>query len=510
MAENGENAVRVLPWDEENRLLVARVRPPGWVNPKPAARYNLVVIGAGTAGLVAAAGAAGLGAKVALVERRLMGGDCLNTGCVPSKALIEAARTVAAVRRAAGFGILVPEGVQVDFGAVMARLRRLRAAIAANDSAERFRGLGVDVFFGEARFIDPHTVEAAGERLRFKKALIATGSRPAIPPIPGIETVDFLTHETLFSLTELPRRLAVIGAGPIGCEMAQAFARFGAEVRLIEAAHGILPREEGDASALVLEALRQDGVEVLCCGRELSLSPAEDGRVRLAVTSHGVRREERVDRLLLAAGRAANVAGLGLEAAGVAFTEKGVTVNDRLQTTHPDIYAAGDVCSAFQFTHAADFMARLVLRNALFFGRAGVGSLTIPWCTYTDPEIAHVGLTPAQAAEKGIALETYTQPLTEVDRAVLAGETSGMVRIHVRKGSDRIAGATIVAPHAGDLIAEIALAMTHGLGLSRIAATIHPYPTFAEAIRRAGDAWNRGRLTPKVKRWFSRWMALRR
>lgn len=510
MAENDENGIRVLPWDEENRLWVTRVRPPGWVNPKPAGRYNLVVIGAGTAGLVAAAGAAGLGAKVALIERHRMGGDCLNTGCVPSKALIEAARAAAAVRRAAEFGILVPDGVRVDFGNVMARLRRLRAAIAANDSAERFRGLGVDVFFGEARFVDPHTVEVAGERLRFRKALIATGSRPAIPPIPGIETVDFLTHETLFSLTELPRRLAVIGAGPIGCEMAQAFARLGAEVRLVEAAHGILPREEEDASALVLEALRRDGVEVLCCGRELSLSPAENGRVRLALISHGVRREERVDRLLVAAGRVANVAGLGLEAAGVAFTEKGVTVNDRLQTTNPDVYAAGDVCSVFQFTHAADFMARLVLRNAFFFGRAGVGSLTIPWCTYTDPEIARVGLIPAQAAEKGIAVETFTRPLAEVDRAVLAGETAGTVRIHVSRGSDRIVGATIVAPHAGDLIAEIALAMTHGLGLRRIAATIHPYPTFAEALRQAGDAWNRGRLTPRVKRWFSRWMALRR
>ncbi|MEJ5359497.1 MAG: mercuric reductase [Desulfobacterales bacterium] len=510
MSEKNNGDPIVQPWDEHNRNLAAHVHPSDWVNPKPAARYNLVVIGAGTAGLVSAAGAAGLGAKVALVERHLMGGDCLNFGCVPSKALIGAARAVAAVRGAAEFGIHVPEGVRVDFGRVMERMRRLRASIAPNDSAKRFSGLGVDVFIGHGRFVDSHTLEVGGEKLRFKKAVIATGARASAPPIAGLDQVEYLTNETLFSLTELPKRLAVIGAGPIGCEMAQSFARFGSEVLLVEATHGILPREDSDASGLVLESMLQDGVKLLCCGRDLKLSKAEGGRVRLAVASHGRVYDEVVDKLLVAVGRSPNVEGLGLEAAGVTYSKKGVQVNDRLQTTQPHIYAAGDVCSPYQFTHAADFMARTVIRNALFFGRAKASALTIPWCTYTDPEIAHVGHYPKQAEEQGIALETFTRELAEVDRAVLEGRTRGFVRVHVRQGSDTIAGATIVAQNAGDMISEITLAMTNGLGLKHIAATIHPYPTLAEAVRQVGDAYNRTRLTPFAKKLFSRLMAWRR
>nr|MCU0604057.1 FAD-dependent oxidoreductase [Desulfobacterales bacterium] len=352
--ENAGPMIR--PWDRFNQDLVAQVRPPDWTNPKPASRYNLVVIGAGTAGLVSAAGAAGLGAKVALVERHLLGGDCLNVGCVPSKALIAAARAAAAVRGAAEFGVHVPEGVRVDFGQAMERMRRLRASIAPHDSAPRFRELGIDVFIGAARFADAHTVEVGGEKLRFRKAVIAAGARAAAPPIEGLDQVDYLTNETLFALTELPRRLAVIGAGPIGCEMAQAFARFGSDVLLVEAAHGILPREDRDAAERVLTSMLRDGVKLACCGKDLKLSQAEGGRVRLSAESHGQGVDEVVDRVLVAVGRAPNVEGLGLEAAGVAYSKKGVQVNDRLQTTRPDIYAAGDICSPYQFTHAADFM----------------------------------------------------------------------------------------------------------------------------------------------------------
>jgi len=510
MAESASGQTILNPWDEHNQRLAAQVRPPDWKNPKPAPRYNLVVIGAGTAGLVSAAGAAGLGAKVALVERHLMGGDCLNVGCVPSKAVISAARAAAAVRDAESFGVKAPNGVKIDFGQAMERMRRLRASIAPNDSAQRFRDLGIDVFIGNGRFADAGTVEVCGERLNFKKAVIATGARAAAPPIEGLEDVDYLTNETVFSLTELPRRLAVIGAGPIGCEMAQAFARFGSEVSLVEAMHGILPREDSDASGIVLEALRKDGVKLLCCGKDLKLSRTDGGGIRLAVESHGKRCDEIVDQLLVAVGRAPNVEGLGLEAAGVAFTGKGVQVNDRLQTTNPDVYAAGDICSPYQFTHAADFMARIVIRNALFFGRAKASALTIPWCTYTEPEIAHVGLYEKEAQERGIEVDTFTRELDDVDRSILEGRTNGLVRVHVQKGKDKIAGATIVASNAGDMISELTLAMTHGLGLKAVAAAIHPYPTQAEAIRQIGDAYNRTRLTPFAKSLFSRLMAWRR
>ncbi len=505
---NGQPMIR--PWDKHNQELMAQVHPPDWTNPRPASRYNLVVIGAGTAGLVSAAGAAGLGAKVALIERHLLGGDCLNVGCVPSKALIGAARVAAAVRDAAEFGVHVPEGVRVDFGQAMERMRRLRASIAPHDSVKRFSELGVDVFIGGGRFVDPHTVEVAGEKLRFKKAVIATGARASAPPIAGLDEVEYLTNETVFSLTELPKRLAVIGAGPIGCEMAQAFARFGSDVFLVETVHGILPREDSDASGLVLESMIQDGVKLLCCGKDLKLAKAEGGRIRLLVESHKKGYNEVVDKLLVAVGRSPNVEGLGLETAGVAYSQKGVQVNDKLHTTQPDIYAAGDICSPYQFTHAADFMARIVIRNALFFGRAKASALTIPWCTYTEPEIAHVGLYTKQAAEQGVELDTFTRKLADVDRAVLEGRTKGLVRVHVRKGTDKIAGATIVAHNAGDMISEITLAMANGLGLKQIANTIHPYPTQAEAIRQVGDAYNRTRLTPFTKSIFARLMAWRR
>lgn len=494
------------PHDEHNRRLTSLVHPEDWKNPVPRSRYNLVVVGAGTAGLVCAAGAAGLGARVALIERAYLGGDCLNFGCVPSKALLAAARTAAAVRDAGELGVHVPPGARVDFAQVMERMRRLRASIAPNDSAERFRGLGVDVFLGEARFTDARTVEVGGARLSFSKAVIATGARAAAPPVPGLETVPYLTNETVFFLTSLPRRLAVLGAGPVGCEMAQAFARFGSQVILVGSARGILPREDRDAAAYVRESLLRDGVRILTCGKSVRVSGAA-GAIRLTASGPDGDCDEVVDQLLVAAGRKPNVEGLGLEEAGVAFSGQGVRVDDFLRTSNPDIFAAGDVCSAHQFTHAADFMARTVLRNALFKGRARVSKLVIPWCTYTDPEVAHVGLTAGDAADKGVAIETFTRELAEVDRAILDGRTGGMVRVHVRKGTDTIVGATIVAAHAGDMIPEITLAMTKGLGLGSIAGTVHPYPTQAEAIRQTADMFNRTRLTPLVKWLFARWLA---
>ena len=498
------------PWDDHNRRLHAHVAPADWKNPTPAGRYNLVVIGGGTAGLVTAAGAAGLGAKVALIERHLLGGDCLNVGCVPSKALIRAARAVAEARNRGRFGVKITGEVTVDFPAVMERMRRLRADLSPHDSAARFRELGVDVFLGAGKFTGRDTIEVGGQPLRFARAAIATGARAAAPPIAGLEGVPYLTNETLFSLTALPRRLLVVGAGPIGCEMAQAFARFGSQVTLVESAAGILPREDRDAATILRAALERDGVPILCDGKDLKVERAPEGGVRWRLGAGGRDVTDVADRLLVAVGRAPNVEGLGLEAAGVAFDNKGVSVNDRLQTTNPRIFACGDVCSRFQFTHAADFMARIVIQNALFYGRKKASALVIPWATYTSPEVAHVGLTTADAKTQQIEIDTFTQPLAKVDRAILDGEDEGFVRIHVRRGSDHILGATIVAAHAGDLIGELSLAMTKDIGLGSIAAAIHPYPTQAEAIRKAGDLYNRTRLTPFVKRLFARWLAWQR
>jgi pyruvate/2-oxoglutarate dehydrogenase complex dihydrolipoamide dehydrogenase (E3) component len=501
------DGVSLPPMDEHNRRLVEHVHPSDWTNPTPSGRYNLVVVGAGTAGLVAAAGAAGLGAKVALIERHLMGGDCLNVGCVPSKGLISAARAAATVRDAADFGVRAPESVSVDFGKVMERMRRLRAGIAHVDGAARFRELGVDVYLGNGQFTGRDTVDVGGTTLRFKKAVIATGARAAAPPIPGLEDAGYLTNETIFSLTKLPRRLAVIGAGPIGCEMAQAFARFGSRVTLIEMADHVLSREDPDAAKVVQRALEKDGIEILTRAKTVLVGREGDERV-LALEVDGAKRELRADAVLVGIGRQPNVDGLGLEAAGVRYDDRfGVEVDDTLRTSNASIFAAGDICSKYKFTHAADFQARIVIQNALFMGRKKASGLVMPWCTYTDPEIAHVGMYEAEAQEAGFEVDTYTQPFSEVDRAILDGETAGFAKVHVHKGSDRIVGATIVASHAGEMISEITVAMAAGKGLGTISAAIHPYPTQADAIRKLGDQYNRTRLTPTVKRWMERWLS---
>src|SRR6266851_2213828 len=490
------------PGDEYNRTLAANVHPSDWVNPVPKRRYSLVVVGGGTAGLVTAAGAAGLGASVALVETNLMGGDCLNFGCVPSKALIRAARAAAEMRDAAVYGI-EPVNVQVDFGRVMERMRRLRAELSAKDSARRFRDeLGVDVFIGEARFTGVDMVEVDGRKLRFRKACIATGARAAAPPIPGLAEAGYLTNETVFSLTELPRRIAVLGAGPIGCELSQTLRRFGAEVTLLERGPHILPREDEEAARLVEQAILRDGARLLT---EVTVKQVErrGGEKVLTLDQSGEPAELVVDAILVGAGRLPNVTGLGLEEAGVEYDEMhGVKVDDRMRTTNRRIFAAGDVASRFKFTHISDATARIVIRNALFFGRDRMSALTVPWCTYTDPEVGHVGLNEVEARERGIAVTTFVQEFREFDRAVLDSEVSGFVKVHVRQGGDQIVGATIAARHAGEMLSELTLAIAREVDLGAIATVIHPYPTQAEAIKKVADAFNRTRLTPRVKRLF--------
>lgn len=500
----------LLPDTPENRILSENVHPTDWINPEPAPCYNLVVIGAGTAGLICAAGAAGLGAKVALIERHLMGGDCLNVGCVPSKGVISASRALHHARNAAAFGLLDGQKTGFDFGTAMERMRKLRANISHHDSVKRFRDeLGVDVFIGEGRFSGPDSVAVDGKTLRFKKAAICSGARAAAPPIPGLAEAGYLTNETIFSLTELPPRLAVIGAGPIGCELAQAFSRFGSKVTLIELGPHILGREDRAAAEILQNRLINEGID-LQLGVTI-LRVEKQGSIRVILLERDGQQIEIVaDEILVGVGRAPNIEGLGLEAAGVRSDRNGVTVNDRLQTSNPNIYAAGDICSPYKFTHTADAQARILLANALFKGRHKVSDLVIPWCTYTDPEIAHVGMYERDAQEKGVEATTLTIPLSQVDRAVLDGETEGFARVHLRKGTDRILGATIVARHAGEMINEFSLAITNNLGLSAIAKTIHPYPTQVEVIKKLADAYNRTRLTPLVKKLLSGWLQWQR
>ncbi|HEV8713662.1 MAG TPA: mercuric reductase, partial [Candidatus Binatia bacterium] len=416
----------VLPHDEYNATLIANVHPADWQNPEPLSRYNLVVIGAGTAGLVTAAGAAGLGAKVALVERHLMGGDCLNVGCVPSKCIIRSSRVLSDLAAAADLGVRVPSGSEADFPAVMERMRRLRARLSQHDSAQRFHEqLGVDVFLGEGRFVGPDAVEVGGKILRFKRAVIATGARAVQPPIPGLAEAGFFTNETVFSLTERPRRLAVIGGGPLGCELAQAFCRLGCEVTIVEMEPQFLPREDPEAAAILFAAFQREGIHVRL-NTVLKKVTSSGNDKQLYLERMGEPEVLTADAILVGVGRAPNVEGLNLETVGVTYDQKrGVVVNDRLQTTNPHIYAAGDICLDYKFTHAADAAARVVIQNTLFFGRKKLSTFTIPWCTYTDPEIAHVGLYEHDAKKQGIDVNTFTIPMHEVDRAIIDDEEEG-------------------------------------------------------------------------------------
>jgi pyruvate/2-oxoglutarate dehydrogenase complex dihydrolipoamide dehydrogenase (E3) component len=501
------DTVQLTPMDTHNEALLGRVHPPDWRNPTPADRYNMVVIGAGTAGLVVAAGVAGLGGKVALVERYLLGGDCLNYGCVPSKTLIAASRAAAEVRRVDRYGV-TPGAGEVGFPAVMERVRRIRSEISEHDAASRFRDMGVDVFLGDATFTGPDTVEVGGATLRFARACVATGARALRPDMEGLADAGFHTNETIFSLTELPPRLAVLGSGPIGCELGQAFARLGSEVTIIEKGPQFLGKEDRDTAEIVGRSFERDGIRCMLDAEVFKVTRNSEGKCVHVRTPDG---EQTVtaDEILVGFGRVPNVDGLGLEAAGVEYdTRHGVKVDDRLQSTNKRIYAAGDACLKHKFTHTADATARIVIQNALFWGRKKLSALNIPWCTYTDPEVAHVGLYEQQAKDRGIEVETFTKAFEENDRALTEGRSEGFVRVHVRKGSDRILGATLVGPHAGDLVSEISVAMAGKVGLGGLANVIHPYPTMAEAIKGLGDGHNRTRLTPftagllkRILRW---------
>lgn len=508
------SSVTLPPYDEHNARLVANVAPRDWRDPVARDRYHLVIIGAGTAGLVTAAVASALGARVALVERHLFGGDCLNVGCVPSKAIIGAAREWHHARRAAArFGGPAVSG-DGDIGAVMERLRRLRADISPVDSVERYRALGVDVFLGGATFTGPETITVNGQSLRFRRAVIATGARAAVPPIPGLTDTPFDTNETLFALTERPQQLVVIGGGPIGVEMAQAFARLGTRVTIVHSGAQLLPRDDADAAAVVAHSLAADGVRVVNDARISAVSHdgvhGSAGRFTVTAEVSGQPLLLEGNRLLVATGRTPNVDGLALEAAGIAATARGVTVDARLRTSNRRVFAIGDVAGPLQFTHVADAHARLVVANALFFGIGGgrADRLVVPRVTYTDPEVAHVGYTADEAAQAGVVIETIRVDLAHNDRALLDGTNDGFLKVHLAAGTDRIVGATLVASHAGEMIGEMAVAITNRIGLGGVGRTIHAYPTQAEVFRRAADAWRRTRFTPRARRLMDYWFRL--
>jgi pyruvate/2-oxoglutarate dehydrogenase complex dihydrolipoamide dehydrogenase (E3) component len=464
--------------------------------------YNVVVIGAGTAGLVTAAGTAGLGGRVALVERGRMGGDCLNTGCVPSKALISSARLVHQIRHARRWG-LAEQPPQFRFEDVMERMRERRGAIAPNDSSERFESLGVDVVHGSARFVSPYEVEVNGARLRARNFVIATGSRAGIPPVEGLADAGALTNETIFDeLRTKPDRMVILGGGPIGCELGQAFARLGILVTIVQTKR-LLEKEDADVAELVRRRLEAEGVRVLTGTEAKRVS--RDGTIWSVQVQTGERAELlEAEAVLVAAGRVPNVEGLDLERARVAHDEKGIKVDAHLRTSQPHIYAAGDVAGGYQFTHLADHHARVVVRNILVpWPKSKVGTSVLPWCTYTSPEVGRVGLNEEQAAKNGTACDVWVQPMREVDRAVIESQEAGFAKVLTHKGSDRILGATIVSEHGGDLIHELALAMKAGVGLRQISGMIHAYPTFAEVARKAADRYQKSRLTPLARRAFA-------
>jgi pyruvate/2-oxoglutarate dehydrogenase complex dihydrolipoamide dehydrogenase (E3) component len=498
------------PNDVHNQKLVNNVHPGNWSNPTPEPMYNMVVVGAGTAGLISAIATASLGGKVALIERHLLGGDCLNVGCVPSKSLIRPARLAAEMRNADKFGLSSTPVSRDDFPKVMERLRRIRADISKNDSVERYSELGVDVFLGNGVFKSATSIEVEGKILNFRKAVVATGARAWHPTIPGLEEIGFLTNESVFNLTSLPEHLLVIGGGPIGCELAQAFRRLGAKVTIVQNDR-FLPNEDEDASRILADVFRREGIQVLLHANTLKAEQTESGRKKVVVEVSGKTVEIEADEILIGAGRVPNVEGIGLDVAGVEYdSRKGVIVNDYLRTTNKNIYAAGDCCMAWKFTHAADAAAQIVVQNALFKGRKKLSSLTMPWCTYTDPEIAHVGMYEKDARAKGMDTEFFKFEMAENDRALADGEETGFVKVMVKKGSDRILGATIVSAHAGEMISEITTAMSSGIGLGKLAGIIHPYPTQADAIRRVAGLYNKNRLTPKVAKVLKWWLKFQR
>jgi pyruvate/2-oxoglutarate dehydrogenase complex dihydrolipoamide dehydrogenase (E3) component/uncharacterized membrane protein YdjX (TVP38/TMEM64 family) len=480
-----------------------------WPRPKSFDR-NLVVIGAGSAGLTSAYIAAAVKAKVTLVEKHRMGGDCLNTGCVPSKALIKSARLLAQIRRAKEFGIRTASA-DFDFADVMERVQRVVKAVEPHDSAERYTALGVECIEGEAKIVSPWTVEvrtADGIRTLTTRAIvIAAGARPFVPPIPGIEKTGYVTSDTLWEIRELPQRLVVLGGGPIGCELTQCFARFGSQVTQVEMLPRLLAREDPEISDMVLQRFREEGINVLLDHKASRFETDAGGKV--LVCEHGGR-EIRIgfDELLCAVGRVPNTNGYGLEELGIQVTRaRTVDTNEYLQTLYPNIYACGDVAGPYQFTHTASHQAWYAAVNALFgrFRKFQADYSAIPWATFTDPEVARVGLNETEAKERNVPCEVTVYGIDDLDRAIADGEAHGVVKVLTKPGTDRILGVTIVGEHAGDLIIEYIAAMRHGIGLNKILGTIHIYPTLAEANKYAAGAWKRTHAPQKLLRWVEKY-----
>ncbi|UKA24258.1 dihydrolipoyl dehydrogenase [Photobacterium damselae subsp. damselae] len=477
---------------------------------------NMVVIGAGSGGLVSAYIAAAVKAEVTLIEKHKMGGDCLNTGCVPSKALIRAAHNMAEIQRAAEFGVSTGP-IAIDFKQVMTRVQKVISKIEPHDSIERYRSLGVNCITGEAIIRSPWEVEVDGKIITTKNIVIATGARPLVPNIPGLQSVNYLTSDTVWSLQEQPQKLLVLGGGPIGCELTQSFARLGTKVTLVEMAPQLLIREDSDAAKLVQDSLIADGVEIKLEHKAMRFESIIDANGKtMGKVYLDFHNEQQVtvefDVVLLALGRVANVQGFGLEELGITTTARGtVEVNDYLQTQYPNIYAVGDVVGPYQLTHAASHQAWYAAVNGLFgqFKRFKADYSVMPAATYTSPEVARVGLNEKEATAQGIEFDVVTYGIDDLDRAITDGEDHGFIKVITPKGKDTILGATIVGTNAGDLLAEFTLAMRHNLGLNKILATVHPYPTMSEAVKYTAGVWKRNNAPEKLLEWvakYHRWM----
>lgn len=481
----------------------------GYTRPRRFDR-NLIVIGAGSGGLVAAYIAAAVKAKVTLIEKSKMGGDCLNTGCVPSKALIRSAKLVHQMRHSAAYGIRRAD-FEFDFADVMDRVHRVIAAIEPHDSMERYESLGVECIQASARLVDPWTVETdSGQRLSARAIILATGAEPLVPPIEGLGDVDYLTSDNLWDMRELPERLVVLGGGPIGCEMAQAFARLGSRVTQVEQGDRLMGKEDPDVSSFMLERFRQEGVDVRLGHRATAVS-VSNARKLLICECAGKTVEIEFDRVLIALGRSARLEGFGLDTLGIE-AGRSIEVNEFLQTRIPSIYACGDAIAPYQFTHAAAHEAWFAAVNGLFgsFKKFKVDYSTLPWCTFTDPEVAHVGLSEAEATEQGIDYEVTRYDMADLDRAIAESAAHGMVKVLTDAGKDSILGVTIVGEHAGDLLAEYVLAMKKGVGLNTLLGTIHSYPTLAEANKFAAGEWKRAHAPEKLLRYVEKFHAWRR